>query len=411
MNTFKIGVLRETKTPPDRRVALPPKQIAKLQNDYPQISVVVQKSPLRCYVDDEFVKAGIVMQEDLSDCDLLIGVKEVDIDALIPDMTYVFFAHVAKEQPYNIDLLQAILRMNIKLMDYEYFTNRKGQRLIAFGRWAGIVGAYNGLRGLGITSKAYELKPAHECHDRAEMNAQLKNVVLNNAKILVSGGGRVAMGSMETLGELHIREVSPANFLSQEFNEPVICRIDPEHYVTRKDGGAFDLHHFFNNPAEYKSIALPYLVKADLYIAAHFWDPESPRMFELNEFKGTKFCAPAVIADISCDINGSVPTTTRATTIAEPFYYYNLETNKEEQIDHQRNPLNPHNHTLMMTVDNLPGELPRDASDQFSNVLIKEIIPRLLNDDPEGVIERATITADGKLTENFKYLEDYSKGQ
>ena len=425
MDTFKIGVLRETKTPPDHRVALPPQQIAKLQKDYPQISVVVQKSPLRCYVDDEYVKAGIEFQEDLSDCDLLIGVKEVDIPALVSDMAYIFFAHVAKEQPYNKDLLQAILSKNIKLMDYEYFTNRKGQRLIAFGRWAGIVGAYNGLRGLGITSDAYSLKPAHECHDRIEMNAQLKNVVLNNAKILVSGGGRVGMGAMETLRELNIREVAPADFLSKEFEEPVICRIDPEHYVARKDGEAFDLHHFFENPTEYKSTALPFLEKADLYIAAHFWDPDSPRMFEIQDLKfgtqdselPTADCQlPTVIADISCDINGSVPTTTRATTIAEPFYIYNTEANKEEPLNHQRNPFNlrnisnPRNHILMMTVDNLPGELPRDASDEFSEVLIQEIIPRIVNDDPEGVIERATITENGKLTKHFSYLEDYSKG-
>ncbi len=390
MDPFKIGVLRETKVPPDRRVALPPHRIIELQKHFPKLQIVVQPSDLRCYSNSEYNQLGITLQENLGDCDALIGVKEVDINTLLSDKTYFFFAHVAKEQPYNKPLMQALLHKNIRMVDYEYLTDGTGTRLIAFGRWAGVVGAYNGLRGLGIHSDRFDLKPAHMCKDRKEMEAQLNKVILDKTHILVSGGGRVAQGAMETLKKLTIREVSPKEYLAKTFDEPVICRIDPEHYVARTDGGPFSYKHFFENPKEYKSTAKPYLTKTDLYVAAHYWNPDSPRMFEIDNNQPTQddFQPPKVIADVSCDIDGSVPTTTHATTIANPFYWYD--------------------DILMMTVDNLPGELPRDASDDFSKILAEQIIPKLLKDDPEGVIKRATITEDGELTKAFDYLKDYA---
>ncbi len=403
MDSVKIGVLRETKVPPDRRVALPPEQIIALKKLLPGVEVLVQPSPLRCYTDSEYEALGIQLEENLSNCSILIGVKEVDIPCLIPNKTYLFFSHVAKEQSYNRNLLEAVLDEGITLIDYEYLTDPTGIRLIAFGRWAGIVGAYNALRGLGESSGEYHIKPAHECHDRQEMDSQLEQVILNKTRILVSGGGRVAQGAMETLHTLGLREVSPKEYVSDSFEEAVFCRIDPWHYVARNDGEEFELQHFFQNPAEYHSIALPYLKHTDVYIAAHFWDPESPRMFEIGTLDSG--LGIQVIADISCDINGSVPTTIRATTIADPFYWFNVHSGEEVSSNDLGDNI------LMMTVDNLPGELPRDASDEFSKILVEEILPRLILQDPEKVIERASITDKGKLTELYSYLEDYLKGQ
>lgn len=397
MHNLKIGILRETKIPPDKRVALPPDKILDLERVYPQLRFTVQPCKIRCYTDEEYLAAGVEMNENLDDCDLLIGVKEVDADTLLPGKTYMFFAHVAKKQPYNQNLLQTILKRKINLIDYEYLTHENGLRLLAFGKWAGIVGAYNGLRGLGVASGEFDLKPAHQCHNLQDMNTQLNDVVLKNRRILVSGGGRVALGAMETLSRLNIRSVTPQAFLQDHFDEPVVCRIDPEHYVMRKDGTPFHLQHFFDHPSEYSSTAQPFIRRADLYIAAHFWDPKSPRMFELSDFtntdrdRGKGF--PIVIADISCDINGSIPTTTHPTTIENPFYWYGEEPR-----------------VLMMTVDNLPGELPRDASDDFSAVLSKEIIKRMVEGDPDGVIARATITENGQLTPPFSYLKEFSEG-
>ncbi len=399
----KIGVLRETKTPPDKRVALPPKYVKQLLSKNQDIELKVQSSKLRCYTDNEYLEEGFVLYEDVSDCDILIGVKEVDIPALIPDKTYLFFSHVAKEQPYNRDLLRAILKKRIRLLDYEYFTNKKGFRLIAFGRWAGIVGAYNGLRGWGLKSGKYTIKPAHECHDRKDMYAQLTNIELDKTKILISGGGRVAMGAVEIMKALKVKEVSPDDYLLKEFDEPVFCRLDPGDYVETLNGNDFDLHHFFDNPKEYRSIFGPYAATTDIYIAAHFWDPDSPRMFELEEIADPEFRI-SMIADISCDINGSVPSTIKASTIADPYYGYDPKTGNELAPFHQDTPL------TMMTVDNLPGELPRDASEEFAGTLVKEILPRLIGNDPDGVIERATITENGNLTERYAYLEGYVKG-
>ena len=400
---MKIGILRETKTPPDKRVAMPPAQLRKFMDENPDLEFVVQSSEIRCYQDIEFIRKDIRIQENLWDCDILIGVKEVDIPTLLPDKTYMFFAHVAKEQPYNRDLLRAILDKKIRLVDYEYLTSREGLRLIAFGRWAGIVGAYNGLRGWGLRTGKYKLKPAHECHDRCEMDAQLNEIDLSKARILISGGGRVGQGAMETMLNLGIKEVSPEEYLHLDYDEAVYCRIDPWHYVSHKNGREFDLKHFFDNPGEYESIFEPYAAKTDLYIAAHYWDPDSPRMFELEDMKDPDFRI-GMIADISCDINGSVPCTTRASTIADPFYGYDPATGRETD------PFSPLPGITIMAVDNLPGELPRDASSEFAEVLAREILPRLIGDDPEGVIERATITANGKLTEKYSYLEGYVRG-
>jgi len=400
---IKIGVLKETKIPPDKRVALPPKRVLELLDQNQNVVLVVQPSELRCYKDSEYMKEGVVMQGDLSDCEILIGVKEVDISSLIPDKTYLFFSHVAKEQAYNRDLLRAILAKRIRLLDYEYFTDKEGVRLIAFGRWAGVVGAYNSLRGWGEKTGMYSLKPAHKCHNRKEMDAQLDLVKLKNSRILISGGGRVAWGVMETMKALGIREITPQEYLGMEFDEAVFCRIDPVHYVEHIEGKKFELQHFFKNPKEYKSYFAPFSSCTDIYIAAHYWNPDSPRMFELDEMTSPDFRIK-MIADISCDINGSVPSTIRASTIAEPFYGFDPHSRTETGAFDSNTPI------TMMTVDNLPGELPRDASDEFSGILVKEILPRLIGDDPDGVVERATITENGRLTERYSYLEDYVKG-
>ena len=401
---IRIGIIRETKIPPDKRTAITPIYAGEVIKRFPYIKLFVQPGQLRCFRDSEYARYGTEIKEDLSACDILVGVKEVDISALIPGKTYLFFAHVGKEQPYNRDLLLAILDKRIRLIDYEYITDKEGQRLIAFGRWAGIVGAYNGLRGWGLRTGDYKLKPAHQCRDYEEMKGQLSNIKLNNSRILITGGGRVAWGAVETLSKSGIREVSHDDYLEKDFNEPVFCRIDPWHYAERIDGRDFMIQHFFDNPSLYKSKFKPYTRKTDIYIAAHFWDPESPRMFELNEMDEKDFRI-SMIADISCDINGSVPSTMRASTIDEPFYGFDPQTKRECK------PFKPLPSLTMMTVDNLPGELPRDASEDFAEILVRDIIPKLIGPDPDGVIERATITENGKLKESFAYLKNYAEGK
>ena len=402
MKKLKVGVLRETKTPPDMRVAIAPAQGVEFQKKFPNVELVIQPSDIRAYTNQEYEKLGLKMQEDLSDCDILVGVKEVEISKLIPNKTYLFFSHTAKKQLYNKPLLQSFLEKKIRLIDHEYLTDIHGIRLVAFGRWAGIVGAYNALIAYGKRYKSYNLRRAYECHDMDEFFVELDKVKLPNTKILVSGGGRVAHGAMEVLNHIGIEKVSPQNFLTKTYNHAVYAQIDPWHYTERKNGEEFDLEHFFKHPYEYKSAFLPFTKVADVFIACHFWSPQSPVFMTIDDMRANDFKIK-IIADVSCDINGPIPSTTHASTIAEPFYGYNAANQTEGDAFAE-------DHISMMTVDNLPGESPRNASIDFGKGLIDKVFPSLLDEDSDGIIERASITTlEGKLGKHFTYLTEYAK--
>lgn len=400
---IKIGVLRETKTPPDKRVALAPEQGVELLKRFQNVELYIQPSDIRAYTDEEYEAAGLTLKEDLSDCDVLIGVKEVAIDSLIPGKTYMFFSHTGKKQEHNRELLRAILDKKIELIDYEYLTDVHNIRLVAFGRWAGIVGAYNGLVAWGLRTGDYKLKRAVDCHDMEEFFNELRKVKLPPIKILITGGGRVAHGAMETLEPLNIRKVSHLQFLNDKFNEPVFCQLDPWHYTKRKDGDVFDLKHFFKHPYEYDSKFLPYTKVTDMFVAAHFWDPRSPVFMTQQDMQASDFNMK-VIADISCDVGGPIPSTIRASTIVEPFYGYEPFKGEETAPFHK-------NAVTVMAVDNLPGEAPRNSSIDFGKDLIEKVFPSLLFTDEEGIVRGATIAEDGELTDKYAYLSDFVAGK
>ena len=398
----KVGLLRETKIPPDRRTPLTPAQIVELKEKYPFIEFIVQPSDIRSFSDDEYRYLKITMHEDLDNCDILMGVKEVDRRTLLAGKTYLFFAHVAKKQDYNLEMLREIMRRKIRLVDYEYLTTDKGMRVVAFGRWAGIVGAYNALRARGIKTNRFKLKPAYQCHDLAEMWAGLRLIKLKpGLKILVTGEGRVASGAMETLSNCpDLKKVTPEDFLAHDYEVPVVCQIGPQHYVKHKDGRPFDFNNFMNHPDDYVSDFLKYTRVNDILITAHYWDPKSPVFFTAEDVEKPDFRI-SVVGDISCDIGGPVPTTLRATTIADPFYSYNRRKHCEEEAFS-----NPDNITVM-SIDNLPGELPRDASADFGRQLIEHVLDDLFMDKDSEMIERATITSGGKLEPQYGYLSDW----
>ncbi|MFA8433106.1 MAG: NAD(P)-dependent oxidoreductase [Marinifilaceae bacterium] len=403
-NRIRVGVLRETKNPPDRRVAIPPSVGQKVLEKYPDVSIFVQPSDIRCYTDGEYREAGYFLTEDLRECDILVGVKEVHIPTLIPGRTYLFFSHTGKKQPHNQKLLQEAARRKITLIDYEYLSDVNHNRVVAFGHWAGVVGAYKALRARGMRTDFFDLPPASSCEDMQEMYDCLRQVQLRPIKILVTGGGRVAMGAMQTIRVLNIREVTPQEFLTQEFEEPVVCRLDPEHYVERKDGAPFDLQHFFEHPQLYQSTFKPYTKVTDLYIACHYWDPRSPKFMTPEDYREDDFRI-SVIADVSCDLYGPIPSTLRASTIADSFYGYDRFSG-EEAI-----PFVDKRNVTVMAVDNLPGELPRDASLDFGQALFDRVFDSLFGEDREGIIERATILKNGELTRPFAYLKDYLQGK
>lgn len=402
--TLKVGILRETKIPPDPRVPLTPIQILALGELYPFVQFFVQPSDFRSYTNEEYENLDISLKEDLSDCDILMGVKEVNKHALIPEKTYLFFTHVTKGQLHNRDLFRELANKKIRLLDYEYLTTNTGERVVAFGRYAGIVGSYNGLRAIGLKTNRFKLEPPHKYHDLKEMWKSLRLIELNpGLKILVTGDGRVANGALETLNICNIARVKPEDFLIREFDGPVVCQIGPEYYARHKKGLKFDYKHFINYPDEYESAILPFTMVTDILITGHFWDPRSPVFFTGDDMKKTGFRI-SVIADISCDVKGPVPSTLRSTTISDPFYDYNplLET-EEPAFSRSGN-------ITVMAIDNLPGELPRDASLDFGRQLMQNAMHDLLAEAKSPMIERATVLMYGKLTPQFSYLNDYLNG-
>ncbi|MEI6050979.1 MAG: NAD(P)-dependent oxidoreductase [Bacteroidota bacterium] len=401
---LRVGILRETRNPPDRRVPFTPPQILALEENYPNVEFFVQPSDYRCYSNEEYEYLDIRLKEDLRDCDILMGVKEVDKRTFIPGKTYLFFAHVAKRQPHNLEMFREMADKNASLIDFEYLTTEKGQRVVAFGRHAGIVGAYNGLRARGIKTNKFKLKPAYQCRDLDEMWAGLRLIELKpGLKILVTGDGRVAHGAMETLSIANIVQVSPDDFLTRDFDVPVFCKIGPEHYTRHKKGLKFNFSQFAKKPGEYESTFLPYSKVTDILITGHYWDPRSPIFFTKEDMKKPYFRI-SVIADISCDINGPIPSTIRPTTIADPFYGYNPHLDLEEPA------FTGTSNITVMSIDNLPGELPRDASHDFGIQLMQNVLHDLFTATKSKMIDKATIISNGRLTPDFAYLTDYLDG-
>jgi alanine dehydrogenase len=399
----KIGLIREGKTPPDKRVPLSPEQCSDIVKNYPNVEIYVQKSEVRKFKDSEYEALGLPVVDDLSHCGILMGVKEVPAEQLIPNKKYLFFSHTIKKQPYNRNLLRTILEKNIQLIDWETITNAKGERLIAFGRYAGIVGCYNGFLAYGKKSGAYNLKRADDCEDRAEMEAQLVNVKLpNNFKIVLSGSGRVGGGALEIINLLPIKRVSPEAFLTETFNEPVYTQVGVQDYHVTIDGSPFNKAEFYKDPSQFKSSFLNYATEADMYIACHYWDSKAPFIYTREDAKHPNWKIQ-VVADISCDIDGPVASTIRPSTIADPIYGYNPHTEQEDDYKQQ-------GVIAVMAVDNLPCELPKDASQDFGKMFIDHVLEPLLGNDPDGIIERASETKNGELTERFAYLKEYVEG-
>ncbi len=404
MEKTKIGIIREGKVPPDHRVPLTPNQCKTIQTLYPNVEIIVQPSPVRAYKDEAYSAQGISLNEDLSICDIIMGVKEVNIEDLIPNKKFIFFSHTLKKQPYNRNLLRAIIEKKIQLIDYEVIKNKQNKRIIGFGRYAGIVGTYNAFRTFGLKKGLYDIKPAHKCQDRKEMEAEMANIVLpSDTKIVLTGYGRVGHGAREVIDLLPIKEVSPEEFLKQKFSEPVFTQLEVEDYYGRIDGKPFVKGEFYSNPELFQSTFKRYITEADVYIPCHFWSNKSPFIVTKDDFRNPNLKL-SVVADISCDIDGPIACTIRPSKIADPIYGYNPITEKEDDF------MKP-GVIAVMAVDNLPCELPLDASEDFGNEIMRNVLPVLLKSDPDHIIERASETSsEGKLTEHFSYLQAYLEG-
>ena len=399
---MKIGIIKEFKTPPDKRVVFSPTKCIRAKEEFPQIEFLIQKSDIRSFSDKEYEDLGLSVVDDLSSADLLIGVKEVTIDKLIPNKPYFFFSHTIKKQEYNKKLLQAILEKNIELHDHETIVNKEDVRLIGFGYYAGVIGTYNGLRALGLKQGIFNLPKASDLKDRNEFNKELDKIILPKIKIVLSGKGRVGSGAKEVLDYLQIKQVSVKEFLDNSFDEPVYVNIDVLDYNSRIDNNESSADDFYKNPQEYSSTFMKFCKSSDVFIAGHYHNPKAPKLISKENISSVDFNI-RVIADISCDIDGPIVSTIRPSTIEDPIYGYDPINHCE--IDYMNKKA-----IVVMAVDNLPCELPKDASEYFGNEFVNEILPFLIGEDPDKVLERATICKGGNLTSDFRYLKAYLNG-
>lgn len=399
---MKFAVIKERKSPPDRRVVLTPQSCQNLLNQYPKAQIVVESSDIRAFSNDEYSKLKIKVTNDVSAADVMIGVKEVPIEALIPNKSYFFFSHTIKKQSYNRDLLRAILEKNITLYDHETLVDKTHQRLIGFGYYAGVVGAYNGMRALGLKEHTFKLPKATTLTGRQELNTELDKISLSNIKIVLTGTGRVGQGAKEILDHLKIKKVSVEDFLNTNFTEAVYVQLDVLDYCERIDGKHLGKLDFFQHPEAYRSTFKRFTAVADMFVAGHFYGKGAPAFFTRDQAKAASFNLK-VVADISCDIDGPVACTIRPSTIENPIYGYDPQS--ETEVDYRNS-----NAIAVMAVDNLPCELPKDASEGFGAAFVKDIIPAFFNGDKLGILERSRMTKNGQLTPAFSYLQAYLDG-
>ncbi|HTO35690.1 MAG TPA: NAD(P)-dependent oxidoreductase [Flavobacterium sp.] len=397
---MKFALIKERKNPPDRRVVFSPEEAKNVIEKFPQAQIVAESSDIRIFSDSDYTNQEIEVTDDVSDCDVLIGVKEVPVEALIPNKKYFFFSHTIKKQPYNRKLLQAVLEKNIELYDHETIVDSNNKRLIGFGYYAGVVGAYNTFRAFGLKFELFNLPKAETLSDQQALINAVKRHQLPPIKIVMTGGrGKVARGIKDILDAIKIKEVSIEDFLTKTYDIPVYTKADVMDYNKRKDGQVLDKYDFYNKPKDYVSDFERFTKVADVMITGHFYGNDAPFILtrEMLKDKDNKI---KVVGDVSCDVDGPIACTLRASTIAEPLYGYHPSEYKEVDYTHPAA-------ITVMAVDNLPCELPKDASEGFGKMFIEHVIPAFFNGDKDGILQRAKITENGKLTPRFAYLQDY----
>ncbi len=408
---FTISIIKETRAD-ENRTPFTPNQIQTLISNFPNLNILVQPSKNRCFRDEDYFKAGAKIEENISHSDIIFGIKEVEISKLIENKTYLFFSHTSKVRKninqitqdkaiiYKKELLREVIKKKITLIDYENIreASGKGYRYLGFGRFAGIVGCYNTLNLYLKLQKKQPLPRAFKINSYEKIKELISKQNFNKLKILQTGRGNVAKGAMEVLKHANIKQISINDYLNKKYNEAIFCNISTREYVERNDGKDYSSQDFTSNPHEYKSKIKNYLFDTDMLITGHYWEPKFPKLFypnQINEFKNLK-----IIGDITCDINGAVPTTIRSTSIAKP--YYSIDINSMKEIDLGKEGI------AVMAVDNLPSELPNESSEEFGDSIISEVLPYLINKD-DGRINRATTASRGEFCPKYKYLEDFIK--
>lgn len=398
----RIGLIREGKIPADNRVALTPAQCKWVHKNSNEVRIVAQASPHRCFSDREYIAAGVEVKEDLSGCDILLGIKEVPVEQLMAGKTYLFFSHTKKKQPHNQKLMRSVLDKKIKLIDYECLEHEDGQRIIGFGFFAGVVGAHNGMMAYGNRTGLFKLDRVYKQRSFRELIHNYFGLRLPNVKIAVTGSGRVAHGILEIMNLMGIHEVEPDDYLKRRFSYPVYTQLKGADLYRNKTTGSYSRQEFHEHPELYECTFLPYTAQTDILMNGVYWDKTVPRLFEKADALSDNFIIQT-ISDITDDANGSVPINLGDQTIEDPVYGVDKKTQEktapylEASID-------------IMAVGNLPNELPRDASRYFGEQLIKYVLEDLVGNG-SAIIDRATMAKNGDLAPGYEYLRDYVEGK
>jgi saccharopine dehydrogenase (NAD+, L-lysine forming) len=396
---LKIGLIREGKTPQDNRVALTPAQCKWLRLNFDDVQVVAQQSAIRCYTDQEYERAGVKVMENMSDCNLLLGIKEVPVNMMLDGKRYMFFSHTKKLQPANQKLFKALLEKKDTLIDYECLEHADGTRIIGFGFFAGIVGAHNGMMAYGNRTGAFKLQRVGSVNSFQKLIHTYFGLKLPNIKIAVTGTGRVAHGVLEIMNLMGIHEVEPDEYLETEFTYPVYVHLKGSDLYAHKETGKYNRNDFHTNPQNYNCSFPEYISNTDILINGIYWEKNIPRLFEMDELKRPDFRIKT-IADITDDFNGSVPCNLGDSTIDNPVYGVD-KTSFEKTAAYLPNSVD------VMAVGNLPNELARDASRYFGEQLIKHVLDDI-RIGGSALITNATMIDNGKLNEPFLYMKDYA---
>jgi saccharopine dehydrogenase (NAD+, L-lysine-forming) len=394
-----IGLIREGKTPADNRVALTPAQCKWVHKNTNDVKIVVQSSPQRCFTDKEYRSAGVEVTEDMSHCNVLFGIKEVPVEELIPDKTYLFFSHTKKAQLHNQKLMRAMVEKKITLIDYECLTHDDGQRIIGFGFFAGVVGAHNGMMAFGNRTGAFQLGRVSDVRDYRQLIHTYFGLKLPKIKIAITGSGRVAHGLLEIMNLLGVNEVEPFDYLHRQYEYPVYVHLKGRDLYERKDDGTYNRDNFHEHPEEYKCSFSPFVKQTDILLNGVYWDKTIPSLFSLDEFRNASFKIQT-IADITNDTGGSIPVNIGDSTIADPVYGV-------DKITLQKTAPYLPGSVDVMAVGNLPNELPRDASRYFGEQLIKYVLEDLVKGG-SVILDRATMLKKGELMEEYSYLKEYA---
>ncbi|NQT62043.1 MAG: hypothetical protein HQ556_03705 [Candidatus Marinimicrobia bacterium] len=428
----KIGIIAEHK-PGEGRIPLTPVQITQLHQENPDLTISVMPSKQRIFLDDEFRSSDIRMPQDLADANLVMAVKEIDVKDIRGNQTYLYFSHTIKGQDYNMPMLQHILDTGATLLDYELIRDENNRRLVFFGRHAGLAGMVNTLwsygqrlKALGTDSPFLQIKQAQDYANLEEINLSLQILGSEISRWLadkpaivigLTGYGNVSGGAQEILANLPMHEMSAEELLAADLDAlhgqliKVVFK-EKDMFEPLDSNTEFELQDYFNHPEKYQAKFQPYLKKMHMLVNCIYWDTPYPRLVTLEDIKAHYASDKTlmVVGDITCDIDGAIQFNTGATLSPDPVYIHDINTGKKIMGFKGEGP-------VVMAVDNLPTELPREASAAFGEALIPFVFAMGACDysepfdslDLPAEVKRAVIAHAGKLTPDFEMLKKYLK--